>query len=75
MTNQYLRKIVTLDGLVDTLTKNHGEKFASLLRDDTKRLRSTLLVALDGTQVTGDRESLLLDDAKDLMFMTPIAGG
>jgi len=65
----------TLGGLVDELAKNHGAKFASLLRDDSNRLRSSLLVALDGTQATGDREALALDEVRELMFMTPIAGG
>jgi len=48
----------TLGSLIDTLAGKHGHKFASLLRDDAGRLRSTLLVALDGTQATGDRETL-----------------
>ena len=65
----------TLVTLLDTVTAKHGEKFTNLLRDDSGALRSTVLVALDGAQATGDRDSLSLDGVRELVFMTPIAGG
>ncbi len=65
----------TLTALVDALIAKHGDAFASLLRDGSGNLRSTLLVALDGAQATGDRESRVLDGINELLFMTPIAGG
>ncbi len=64
-----------LAGLIATLGEKHGEKFSELLLDDSGNLRSTVLVVLDGSQATGDLDSILLDDVQDLMLMTPIAGG
>ena len=65
----------TLATLLDTVTDRHGDKFTNMLRDGSGSLRSTVLVVLDGTQATGDRESLPLDGVNEIMFMTPIAGG
>ena len=65
----------TLGPLIDQLVSKHGDAFANLLRNDEGDLRSTLLVILDGTQATGDRTSLSLDNVTELMLMTPIAGG
>lgn len=53
----------------------HGEKFGELVFDDKGGIRSTLLVALDGEQATGDKASLSLLGVKVVMLMTPIAGG
>lgn len=53
----------------------HGEKFEELVFDDTGKIRTTLLVALDGEQATGDRDQQSLLGIKVLMLMTPIAGG
>ena len=64
-----------LRSVIDTLAERHGEKFSTLLRDDSGQVRSTVLVVLDGAQATGDKDDLPLKDVRDLMLMTPIAGG
>lgn len=65
----------TLATLLNNIFAVHGEKFTNLLRDDSGALRSTVLVAIDGTQATGNREALSLNGVRELVFMTPIAGG
>jgi molybdopterin converting factor small subunit len=65
----------TLGPVVEELSARHGEKFRKFLCDDAGKLRSTLLVALDGEQAQGDRGELSLDGVKEVMLMTPIAGG
>jgi molybdopterin converting factor small subunit len=65
----------TLGSVVRRLAGIHGEKFSDLVFDGEGRLRSTLLVVLDGEQAMGDKESLGLSGVKVLMLMTPIAGG
>ncbi len=53
----------------------HGNGWARLVFDDAGRVRSTLLVVFDGVQAGDDRESQPLDGVKNVMLMTPIAGG
>ncbi|MFK5921958.1 MAG: MoaD/ThiS family protein [Verrucomicrobiota bacterium] len=53
----------------------YGEKFGELVFDGEGRIRSTLLVVLDGEQAAGDKGNLSLEGVKVLMLMTPIAGG
>ena len=65
----------TLNSILKGLAESHGEKFSELVFDDEGRIRSTLLAALDGEQATGDKDNLDLSEVKELMLMTPIAGG
>ena len=65
----------TLATLLSTIAMSHGNKFENLLQDSSGALRPTVLVAIDGTQATGDRETLSLDGVREIVFMTPIAGG
>ncbi len=57
------------------LTASYGGKFAELLVDGSGATRSTLLVALNDEQVSGDYDEVTLTDGANLMVMTPIAGG
>ena len=66
----------TLLGAIGDLAAAHGPRFRELvLSASATSLKPTLLVALDGVQVTGDRENHVLAGAKTVMLMTPIAGG
>jgi len=65
----------TLGSVVGRLAKIHGEKFAELVFDGEGRIRSTLLVVLDGEQARGNKDNLEMAGVKGLMLMTPIAGG
>ncbi len=65
----------SLLSVVGRLAESHGEKFSELVFDEDGRIRSTLLVVLDGEQTSGDKNSLELAGVKVLMLMTPIAGG
>ncbi|NOX98636.1 MAG: MoaD/ThiS family protein [Verrucomicrobia bacterium] len=65
----------TLGSVLKNLAESHGEKFSELVFDDEGRIRSTLLAALDGEQATGDKDNLELSGVRELMLMTPIAGG
>lgn len=65
----------TLGSVLKNLAETRGEKFRELVFDDEGRIRSTLLVALDGEQAAGDKENLDLSGVNELMLMTPIAGG
>jgi len=65
----------TLGVVLKGLSAGYGEKFGELVFDDEGRIRSTLLVALDGEQAAGDKNNLDLSGVKVLMLMTPIAGG
>lgn len=65
----------TLGSVMKNLAESHGEKFSELVFDDEGRIRSTLLAALDGEQATGDKDNLELSGVRELMLMTPIAGG
>ena len=64
-----------LGTVVGKIASNHGDAFSELILDDDGKLRRTLLVIVDGEQLDGDRESFLLDGAKNIVLMTPIAGG
>jgi molybdopterin converting factor small subunit len=64
-----------LDAVLRALAERHAGKFSELLFDDSDRLRSTLLIALDGEQLCDAAESVVLKDGASLMLMTPIAGG
>ena len=65
----------TLRPILDQLAAKHGESYADLIFDDAGKIRSTLLVVLDGEQAIGDKETLAIDGAGTIMLMTPIAGG
>lgn len=66
----------TLLGAIVGLAEAHGPRFRELVLSPSGTvLKATLLVALDGVQVTGDRESQTLAGARTVMLMTPIAGG
>ncbi len=65
----------TLGSVLKNLAESHGEKFSELVFDDEGRIRSTLLAALDGEQATGNKDNLELSGVRELMLMTPIAGG
>jgi hypothetical protein len=64
-----------LSPALEALVAGHGEGFGSLIFQTDGRLRTTLLVVFDGVQMTGARETLLLDGVGSVMLMTPIAGG
>lgn len=65
----------TLGTVLKNLAESHGERFSELVFDDEGRIRSTLLAALDGEQATGNKDNLDLSGVKELLLMTPIAGG
>ncbi len=60
---------------LEELALRYDSSWRELVFDQNGGLRSTLLVVLDGVQVTGDKGAIILDDAKSVMLMTPIAGG
>ena len=60
---------------LDVLAERHGDGWRELVFDDGGRIRSTLLVVIDGVQAGGDKEALSLEGAGAVMLMTPIAGG
>lgn len=64
-----------LGTVVRTIAEKHGPSFSDLILDDEGKLRRTLLVIADGEQVDGDRESFQLDSTRNIVLMTPIAGG
>ncbi len=70
-----LRGGETLGSILKNLAEKHGDQFKQLVFDDEGRVRSTLLAALDGEQAAGDKDDLDLSEVKELMLMTPIAGG
>lgn len=61
--------------VLDLLAARHGESWRELVLDAEGRIRSTLLVVIDGVQAAGDKQSLSLTGAGNVMLMTPIAGG
>lgn len=65
----------TLGPVVDGLSARHGDGFRELLCDEAGAMRGTVLVALDGEQAQGERGELSLEGVKEVMLMTPIAGG
>lgn len=64
-----------LGDVVKAAVERRGREFGALLCDESGALRPTILVAIDGTQATGDREALSLDGVREVMFMAPVAGG
>ncbi len=60
---------------VREIAARHGSAFSDLILDESGKLRRTLLVIIDGEQLAGDRELFVLDGAKNIVLMTPIAGG
>ena len=65
----------TLGDVVKGAVERLGKKFGVLLCDESGALRPTILVAVDGSQATGDREAMPLDGVREVMFMAPVAGG
>ena len=65
----------TLKSLLDRLGSKHGEQYSDLLVSEAGELRPSTLVIIDGHQAEGDRGSIVLDEVKTVMLMTPIAGG
>ena len=64
-----------LRSVVQDIAKKHGASFSDLILDEDGKLRRTLLVIADGEQLDGDREAFQLDSTKNIVLMTPIAGG
>jgi hypothetical protein len=64
-----------LQAVVDWVMASHGPPAEPFFRDARGGLPSTLMVIFDGQQVDGDRAALEVSGVRDLMFMTPIAGG
>lgn len=65
----------TVRSALDMLATRYDAEWSELVFDGGGRIRSTLLVVLDGVQATGEKGSIVLDDTKSVMLMTPIAGG
>ena len=65
---------VTAAAIVRRLAAEHGERFAGLALGDGDALASSLLIAVDGAQVT-DAERRELADGDVVVLATPIAGG
>lgn len=65
----------TVRAALDQLAARHDGKWTELVFDDAGRIRSTLLIVLDGVQAAGDKETISLDGVTSVMLMTPIAGG
>ncbi len=61
--------------VVREIAENRGPSFSDLILDEDGHFRRTLLVIIDGEQLDGDRESYQLDTVKNIVLMTPIAGG
>ncbi|MEM7147264.1 MAG: MoaD/ThiS family protein [Verrucomicrobiota bacterium] len=64
-----------LGRVVEELSGRHGDGFRDLICDGEGKLLGTVLVAFDGRQMQGERDGLSLDGVKEVMLMTPIAGG
>jgi hypothetical protein len=64
-----------LGAVLKELADRHGSGYRDLVFDASGRVRTTLLVALDGIQASGCKETLPLDGVSEVMLMTPIAGG
>lgn len=65
----------TVRAAFDQLAARHDGKWTELVFDDAGRIRSTLLIVLDGVQAAGDKDTISLDGVTSVMLMTPIAGG
>ena len=64
-----------LKSALDQLVARHGDGYAKLVFDSEGEIRPSLLVVLDGEQAEGEKASIDLTNVKNLMLMTPIAGG
>ena len=64
-----------LISVVRGIAEKHGSAFSDLILTEEGDFRRTLLVIVDGEQLDGDRESFPLEAAKNVVLMTPIAGG
>ena len=61
-------------GLLRTLSAKHGHEFAKFVVDAEGAAVPTLVVALNGVQVSLDEPVVLEADAK-VMLITPMSGG
>lgn len=64
-----------LRAVVDGIVARHGPEAEPFFRDARGGLPVTLLVICDGEQTDGERFNVDVSTVRDLMFMTPIAGG
>ena len=61
-------------GLLRDLAAKHGPDFAKFVVDDDGNVVSTLVVAVDGSQVSVE-ELVSLDSNSEVMLITPMSGG
>lgn len=64
-----------LQAVVERILSRHGAKAEPFFRGGQGGLPATLLVIFDGEQVDGDRSGRDVAGVRDLMFMSPMAGG
>ena len=64
-----------LRAVIDWIVASHGPEVRQLFFDAQGGLSATLLVIFDGEQIDGDRASREVSGVRELMFMSPIAGG
>ncbi len=64
----------TVGSVLEAASERHGEAFSKFVFDESGAMRNTLLVAIDGEQVTSEDE-VLGDGAMEITLMPPIAGG
>lgn len=60
---------------LEVLASRYPARWRELVFEPSGKVRSTLLVVLDGVQAPGDKASIILDGVGSVMLMTPIAGG
>jgi molybdopterin converting factor small subunit len=65
---------VTIGDFVRALAERTGGEFARLVLDGEGKLRSTLLVAVDGEQVA-DFARAIEGNVREVTLLPPIAGG
>ena len=63
-----------LIGLLRTLAASHGSDFAKFVVDDDDNPVPTLVVAVNGSQVSTE-ELVSLDSDAEVMLITPMSGG
>ena len=61
-------------GLLRDLAAKHGPDFAKFVVDDDGNVVSTLVVAVNGSQVSVE-ELVSLDSNSEVMLITPMSGG
>jgi molybdopterin converting factor small subunit len=64
----------TIAEIIVAAAGRHGSGFAELVQNRAGEIERTLLVAIDGEQVT-DLGRQVGDSARELMILPPIAGG